>query len=156
MILERRGAVGGLLAAGASCWRPNYRCKEKFNLRRQFSPKTAGNTTRARSVTPQTKFPPQNCGYPRHVVCAWLGNTEAIASKHYLMVTDEDFAKAAQKTVPPEPETSQHAAAASTHGNEETPGNAGETCVSSILSGAPKAEDTGLEPAAPYGVPQFQ
>lgn len=87
--------------------------------------------------------------HPRHVVCAWLGNTEAIASKHYLMVTDEDFAKAAQKTAHPEPETAhktaQQDAAASTQGNEETPENTGENTVSSVLSGVLKAEDTGLE-----------
>ena len=34
--------------------------------------------------------------FPAHVASAWLGNTEAVARKHYLMVTDDDF-KAAQK-----------------------------------------------------------
>ena len=29
--------------------------------------------------------------YPIHVVCAWIGNTEMIAAKHYLQVTDDDF-----------------------------------------------------------------
>jgi integrase len=33
--------------------------------------------------------------YPLHVVCAWIGNTERIAAKHYLQVTDADFRKAA-------------------------------------------------------------
>jgi len=33
--------------------------------------------------------------YPMHVVCAWIGNTKAVAAKHYLQVTDDDFAKAA-------------------------------------------------------------
>ena len=33
--------------------------------------------------------------YPTYVVCAWLGNTPAIARKHYLTVTDEHFATAA-------------------------------------------------------------
>jgi integrase len=33
--------------------------------------------------------------YPIHVVCNWIGNTERIAAKHYLQVTDDDFAKAA-------------------------------------------------------------
>lgn len=32
--------------------------------------------------------------FPSHVVCAWLGNSEAVARKHYLQVTDEHFAKA--------------------------------------------------------------
>jgi len=110
--------------------------------------------------------------FPLHVVCAWLGNTEAIAKKHYLLVSDDDFAKAtalatistpneaARNAAQSDSEAARNAApqaaASSTHGNEETPGNAGETCVSSVLSGVPKAEGTGLEPAAPYGVPQFQ
>lgn len=34
--------------------------------------------------------------FPSHVVCAWLGNSEEIARKHYLQVTDSHFEKAAQ------------------------------------------------------------
>ena len=37
--------------------------------------------------------------YPRHVVCAWLGNSSPIADKHYLQVTDEHFQKAVQNPV---------------------------------------------------------
>ena len=33
--------------------------------------------------------------YPSHVVCAWMGHTQAVASKHYLQVTDDHFAAAA-------------------------------------------------------------
>lgn len=33
--------------------------------------------------------------FPAHVVCAWIGNSEAVAKKHYLQVTDDHFAKAA-------------------------------------------------------------
>ena len=33
--------------------------------------------------------------FPAHVVVAWLGNSEAVARKHYLQVTDEHFATAA-------------------------------------------------------------
>lgn len=32
---------------------------------------------------------------PLHVVTAWLGNSQLVATKHYLQVTDEHFAKAA-------------------------------------------------------------
>lgn len=32
--------------------------------------------------------------HPLHVVTAWLGNSEAIATKHYLQVTDADFDRA--------------------------------------------------------------
>ena len=34
--------------------------------------------------------------YPAHVVSAWLGNSVAIANKHYLQVTDEHFKKTVQ------------------------------------------------------------
>lgn len=35
--------------------------------------------------------------FPIHVVCRWLGNSQPVAVKHYLQVTDEHFRKAAQK-----------------------------------------------------------
>ena len=31
-----------------------------------------------------------------HVVCAWIGNSQNVAAKHYLQVTDEHYASAAQ------------------------------------------------------------
>jgi len=34
--------------------------------------------------------------HPLHVVCSWLGNSGLIAQKHYLQVTDADFALAAR------------------------------------------------------------
>jgi hypothetical protein len=35
-------------------------------------------------------------GFPSHVVCAWLGNSEAVARKHYLQDRESDFQKAAR------------------------------------------------------------
>ncbi len=32
--------------------------------------------------------------FPSHVVCAWIGNSEQVARKHYLRVNDDHFAKA--------------------------------------------------------------
>jgi hypothetical protein len=32
--------------------------------------------------------------FPIHVVCAWIGNSQRIAVKHYLTVTEADFAQA--------------------------------------------------------------
>ncbi len=32
--------------------------------------------------------------FPLHVVCEWIGNSAAIASKHYLQVTEDHFAEA--------------------------------------------------------------
>jgi hypothetical protein len=43
--------------------------------------------------------------YPIHVVCEWIGNTAAIAAKHYLTVRDEDYERATKggaKTGAPE------------------------------------------------------
>jgi integrase len=47
--------------------------------------------------------------YPIHVVCAWLGNSRAIAQEHYLQVTDSHFADAA-KEFTPTPNAKQEAA----------------------------------------------
>jgi integrase len=37
-------------------------------------------------------------GFPSHVVCAWIGNSERVAAAHYLQVTDADFEKATTKS----------------------------------------------------------
>ena len=34
--------------------------------------------------------------FPSHVVCAWIGNSQKVAAKHYLQVTDDHFEKAAR------------------------------------------------------------
>jgi len=34
--------------------------------------------------------------FPLHVVCSWLGNSPRIAQQSYLLVTEDDFAKAAR------------------------------------------------------------
>jgi len=36
--------------------------------------------------------------YPIHVVCAWLGNTQAVAQNHYLQVVDAHFEKGAAQS----------------------------------------------------------
>jgi hypothetical protein len=33
--------------------------------------------------------------FPLHVVCSWLGNSPRIVQQSYLLVTGDDFAKAA-------------------------------------------------------------
>jgi len=38
--------------------------------------------------------------WPEHVVCAWIGNSQQVARKHYLQVTDEHFERAAQLVTP--------------------------------------------------------
>jgi len=34
--------------------------------------------------------------FPSHVVCAWIGNSQKVAAKHYLQVTDDHFEKASR------------------------------------------------------------
>jgi len=55
-------------------------------------PKVFQNMRSTRQTELEDKF-------PSHVVCAWLGNSETVARKHYLQVTDEHFAKALQNPV---------------------------------------------------------
>ncbi len=75
--------------------------------------------------------------FPSHVVCAWLGNSVAIARQHYLQVREVDFQKATQKAT-------HHTAASGvfgTHGvttNARTLGNP-KVLVCSV-------GDEGLEP----------
>ena len=37
--------------------------------------------------------------FPMHVVCQWIGNSQPIAAKHYLPVTDDHFSRALQKAL---------------------------------------------------------
>ncbi len=99
---------------------------------------------------------------PRYVVCAWMGNTAAVAEKNYLLVTEQDFAKAcsigvdncpekaAQNPAQLDAKTAQNPAqqgfARSTHGNEETPENTGENAAFPMFSGVSGMEADGLEP----------
>lgn len=97
--------------------------------------------------------------FPRHVVCAWLGNSEDVAKRNYLLVTESDFSTAANA-----PELTKNAALnaalsgpkvalnAALQGprneharNEKTPENTGENDCFSVLSGVPLMEDNGLE-----------
>ena len=38
--------------------------------------------------------------FPAHVVCKWLGNSQPVAMKHYLQVTEEHYARAVQYASP--------------------------------------------------------
>lgn len=77
------------------------RCRDdKVNLRQQLGriieragiapwPKLFHNLRASR----QTELAER---YPIHVVCAWIGNSAAVAREHYLQVTDDHYASAAQ------------------------------------------------------------
>jgi integrase len=54
--------------------------------------------------------------HPIHVVCAWIGNSQIIAAKHYLQVTDEDFQRAARGDEKPTRQTTQTPPEQARHG----------------------------------------
>ena len=97
--------------------------------------------------------------YPLHVVVAWLGNSRAVAQKHYLQVTDDHFKLAAggaeSGAVEAQNEAQQPAAEPRTETQEptETP-EAAEAYASqnktvpvdAILCEKGEMGDTGLEP----------
>jgi len=97
-------------------------------------------------ATRQTELAEQ---FPSHVVCEWIGNTEAIARKHYLQVTDDHFNRAATQVdhnvAHTMPETRQHTAVKPVTQNEKTPGLPGYSGVCrEMADGVVGAE--GLEP----------
>ncbi|TXT35294.1 MAG: integrase family protein [Planctomycetota bacterium] len=76
--------------------------------------------------------------FPSHVVCQWLGNSEAIARKHYLQVREVDFQKATQKAT----QHTLECVGITSHGvttNAKTPGKPRVLAL--------KVGDEGLEPA---------
>ena len=79
--------------------------------------------------------------FPSHVVCNWIGNTQAVAAKHYLQTTDEHFEKAVQNPVQLVQKAVQHPAAAN-----RTDAQKSGVCES-VRPDTPKAvAETGLEP----------
>ena len=89
--------------------------------------------------------------HPLHVVCAWIGNSQPIAAKHYLQVTEDHFAKAVQNPV-------QHPAASGrTDSQEEPEGDAEPAFCGPVRNDAAsckyrKQQDLpprGLEPLSP-------
>ena len=66
--------------------------------------------------------------HPRHVACAWVGNTEDVAKRHYLQVTEADFDKATESAATSNAGTSGQevtgaALPAKKQGNHGTPNN---------------------------------
>lgn len=61
---------------------------------------------------------------PTHVVCSWIGNSEAVARKHNLQVRDEDFAKTLQNPVQLPPADGCNEPYRAQLVQQETPGNA--------------------------------
>ena len=87
--------------------------------------------------------------FPIQVVCDWIGNTETVASKHYLQVTEDHFAKALQNALQhpavlprtgPQPELAAH---------KKTPVLQGFAAGCEVVQSG-RVEDRGLEPLASF------
>lgn len=102
--------------------------------------------------------------YPLHVVCAWIGNSAAIAAKHYLQVTDDDFARAAKSATEGGAESGAVAVQNPVQSVQDSEGQSGHettesrksTGVLSILSALvltcsiDQVRPEGLEPPTPW------
>jgi integrase len=76
--------------------------------------------------------------WPEHVVCAWIGNSKAIAREHYLQVTDEHFEQAA-KIFAENNQTTQN----------PTQQDAAEPCIMPFAVSETAKYDTKQDPATP-------
>jgi len=90
--------------------------------------------------------------FPLHVVTAWLGNSEKVASKHYLQVTDSHFeqaqrAKTGATTCHNVPKPAPQNSAASRTDSQETKKPSG---VTTQAVGLPMVTETAIAP--PRGV----
>lgn len=65
--------------------------------------------------------------FPLHVVCAWIGNSQPVAAKHYLQVTDAHFERAVSLGGPP----SQRDEKSGESGSEKSDGEALQNPVQS-------------------------
>ena len=86
--------------------------------------------------------------FPLHVACEWIGNTAAIASKHYLTVTEADYQRAAT------PKAAQNAAQ-SLHAKGGTASHTKQAPIEKplVLQGfAAQCESTQNAPIPPRGV----
>jgi hypothetical protein len=96
--------------------------------------------------------------FPSHVVCAWLGNSRAVAQDHYLQVTDALFKEAVAELVTPPEQAAQNpaqSAAVTTRKdrdfteatNEDRPDLPGDTSPCDYLHST-QVTPTGFEPVS--------
>ena len=92
--------------------------------------------------------------FPLHTVCAWIGNTKAIAAGHYLQVTDADWTRAtgtAEAAANPATQAPQSAPKAH-EPKTQNPQNSSELVGVGAACDPVESEPmgrTGLEPATP-------
>jgi hypothetical protein len=78
-------------------------------------------------------------------VVVWIGNTEAIASKHYLQVTEDHFAKALQNALQHPAVLPRTGSQATLPADEKTPVLQGFAAGCEVVQSG-RVEDRGLEP----------
>jgi integrase len=87
--------------------------------------------------------------FPSHVVCAWIGNSEAVARRHYLQVTDDHFARAVEGVAPEAVQNPVQQPAGTprndSQAENETPASSEENEGSRELATCPMG-DEGFEP----------
>lgn len=86
--------------------------------------------------------------FASHIVCAWLGNSEQIARRHYLQVRDDDFIAALEVVRNPVRAMATDADKARHGTPSDTPQNAimGQKTLSADMTSVYQVGDTGLEP----------
>ncbi len=86
--------------------------------------------------------------FPIHVVCEWIGNSAAIAAKHYLQVTDDHYQQASEKAA--HNPAQYDAVTASKGGNDKIKNPVfPEEYETLRYCTERKVGDTGLEPVTP-------
>ena len=85
--------------------------------------------------------------FPIQVVCDWIGNTEAVAAKHYLQVTEDHFTKALQNALQHPAVLPRTGPQATLPAHEKTPVLQGFAAGCEVVHTG-RVEDRGLEPGA--------
>lgn len=88
--------------------------------------------------------------YPLHVVTAWLGNSQLVAAKHYLQVTDEHFERAAQKAAQQASDSPRNETHLGCDGLRFS-----QTCGTMRDGAMRTVAEAGIEPARPFRDPGF-
>ncbi|MBI3838835.1 MAG: tyrosine-type recombinase/integrase [Planctomycetia bacterium] len=86
--------------------------------------------------------------FPAHAVCAWIGNSQAIAREHYLQVTDEHFQKATENPTQNPTQTAAVSMSTEAHDLERIAKTPEKSAVSRMFPMRPMG-DTRLELVTP-------
>ena len=90
-MLAKLGQIGPQSGA-RHLWKPAGMLAKLAQAGPESVPGTNGTLFHSMRASWQTELRRE---FPLHVVCSWLGNSPRIAQQSYLLVTEDDFAKAA-------------------------------------------------------------